>query len=249
MKNINQVVFACIDCETTGLDPEVDKIIEIGLSLFTTTSLLGVFSATINNNVQILECSSQIHGIDNTITEISPSFTHVFELFHRFFEAFSPVAIIGHSINFDLAIITHNANQASCMYDWIHQVPTLDTLKLSKAYYPSQHSFSLKNLCKYFNVQIVPTHRVLDDILATKALFLHILKQENITNISQLFLTMNTPIIIKKMPFGKYKGINLNMLPENYLRYIYNTLTMDPDLTESIHNTLITKYGNTNPSI
>ena len=62
---LKQEVFVCIDCESTGLDTEKDRIIEIAAAKFTFDGIFDKFETLINPECPIPEESFLIHKISD----------------------------------------------------------------------------------------------------------------------------------------------------------------------------------------
>ena len=58
-------VFVSIDLETTGLNPESDRIIEIGAVKFQGTRILDTFSTLVNPDRDISTFIQELTGISN----------------------------------------------------------------------------------------------------------------------------------------------------------------------------------------
>ena len=71
--------FIAIDCETTGLSPEQDKIIEISAVHFINGEPLDTFSSFVNANVYISEHVTNINHITNEMIESVPDELTVFK--------------------------------------------------------------------------------------------------------------------------------------------------------------------------
>ena len=65
-------IFTCVDCETTGLDPDTDSIIEIAVIRFSFSEVLQSFESLVNPNRPISIESQAIHHIsDEMVADIS----------------------------------------------------------------------------------------------------------------------------------------------------------------------------------
>jgi DNA polymerase-3 subunit epsilon len=69
---INKDVFFCIDCETTGLDPENEKIIEVAAVKFTFEEILETYETLIDPGVPIPDSSREIHHISDDMVKGKP---------------------------------------------------------------------------------------------------------------------------------------------------------------------------------
>ena len=61
--------FVCLDCETTGLEPTEDRLIEIGLMIFTFKEIQESYETLIDPQRPIPEVTIAIHHITDEMVE------------------------------------------------------------------------------------------------------------------------------------------------------------------------------------
>ena len=82
--NISLDTFICLDIETTGLDPGVDRIIEIGAVKFQNGEKTAAFSELINPGVPIPSDIIELTGITDKMIKSSPDIESVIAEFESF---------------------------------------------------------------------------------------------------------------------------------------------------------------------
>ena len=111
-----------IDIETTGLDPQTARVVELA-----SVRLIGgrldeteAFCRLINPGGPIPAAATDIHGIDDAAVAIAPTFAAVWLEFSR---TLNDAILIGHTVGFDLAVLKRECERAG--FAWM-QPPTLD---------------------------------------------------------------------------------------------------------------------------
>src|SRR5690554_5865757 len=89
--------FVCLDIETTGLNPETDKIIEIGALKVKDKKIVGQFNEFINPNIPLSPKIIQLTGITNDMLD---SAKEEEEVIKRFLEFVGDDILIGHNLIF-----------------------------------------------------------------------------------------------------------------------------------------------------
>lgn len=84
--------FVVLDFETTGLDPEVDRVIEIGVACFAGGALVETRNWLINPRMTISEESKAITGITDEMVADAPGFEEVWDEVRGFLDGRIPVA-------------------------------------------------------------------------------------------------------------------------------------------------------------
>jgi DNA polymerase-3 subunit epsilon len=218
--------FICLDCETTGLDLQKDKIIEIGVALFTFSEVIQEYETLVDPCCDIPEISIAIHHITAEMVAGKPK---IKEVLPQVIGMIGKEIIIGHGINFDIQMIV-NAARESGVQCLIQNNPIIDTLRLARHYGDSPTN-SLNNLALHFNVPVEETHRAMADVKINMAVFKHLVSRFQTTE--QIFKLLSQPIKMKYMPLGKYKGRPFSELPLDYLMYAAK-LDFDQDLKFTI---------------
>lgn len=167
-----------LDTETTGLDYNDDKIIEIGIVELNENVLTrNFFHEYINPEKDITVSAQKIHGISNEFLIDKPTFN---DIASKFMEFIKNDPLIIHNAEFDLNFI--NKELQNCGYENLKN-PIIDTIKLAKKEFPGQ-AVNLDSLCRKLNV--VNTRQdhhgaLLDaDLLSKVYLKLTTGKQENL---------------------------------------------------------------------
>lgn len=227
---IRQDVFVCIDCESTGLDPEKDRIVEIAAARFTFDRLLQSFESLINPECEIPQISQDIHKISADMLEGKPKIAEVLPDLLKMIEGH---VIVGHGIGFDISLIAAEAKR--------HQIPTsiekqkfIDTLRLARFYGESPIN-SLEKLREHFNIEPEGAHRAMNDVVVNIEVFKYLSKSFQTTE--QIFETLKKPIKLKAMPLGKHKGRKFDEIPLEYLLWAERK-DFDQDLLFSIRSEL-----------
>ncbi len=245
MSDLKKETFICLDCETTGLDPLKDKIIEVAVVKFTFSETLQEFDSLVDPECEIPAESLAIHHITSEMLQGKPKMKDVVA------EVLNMVGdhiIVGHGISFDVQMIATSARAAAVPVS-IQNNRLIDTLRLARAYGDSKTN-SLVMLASHFNVPIVETHRAMADVLLNIAVFKHLVARYKTTE--QIFKILSEPIRMRTMPLGKHKGRPFSELPLDYLQWA-SKMDFDQDLLFSIRLELKERksggkfFQNTNP--
>ncbi len=135
-----------LDTETTGLDFENDRIIEIGIvELIDNVLTQNYFHEYINPKMNINLSAQKIHGISNEFLTGKPTFNKIAK---RFLDFIKDDTIIIHNAEFDTNFI--NKELQNCGFNNIKN-SVVDTIKIAKKEFPGQ-TVNLDSLCKKLDV-------------------------------------------------------------------------------------------------
>lgn len=153
-----------VDIETTGFDPQIHCITEIGALKVRDGQVVERFSQLINPGVPIPKEIVELTGISDALVADMPPIEAVMPRFVDFCE---DLPLLGHNILFDYGFLKTKArNQKLSFEKW-----GVDTLMIARHFLPGLKSRSLTALCEYFNIERAAAHRAYEDAAATYKLF------------------------------------------------------------------------------
>lgn len=228
MGQINQEHFVCIDCETTGLDPKQDKIIEVAVAHFNLQEIFSTCESLIDPQCPIPETSIAIHHITQEMVTGKPT---IVAFLPEVLDLIGKRIIVGHGVGFDIEILAQAAERAGIPCTIRHNL-YLDTLRMARLYGDSPTN-SLEQLRRHFNIQPEGAHRAMSDVIVNMEVFKYLAKRYRTTQ--QLFDTLSKPVMMKTMPLGPHKGRPLKEVPIEYLIWAANK-DFDQDLLFSLRS-------------
>ena len=135
-----------LDTETTGLNFERDRIIEIGIvELVDNVLTQNYFHEYINPEIEISLSAQNVHGISNKFLIGKPTFSNVV---NKFLDFIKDDTIIIHNAMFDTNFI--NKELQNCGLNNIKN-SIIDTIKIAKKEFPGQ-TVNLDSLCKKLGI-------------------------------------------------------------------------------------------------
>lgn len=152
-----------LDLETTGLDPERDAVIEIGVVRFHGPRIEAEWSSLVNPGQPLAPLIVQLTGITDDMLAKAPRITQVLGDLQAFV---GDLPILGHNIQFDLDFLRRQGI--------FHSNEALDTFDLASVLLPSAARYGLSALASALNVPVDTKHRALDDAQTTRMVFLRL---------------------------------------------------------------------------
>ena len=151
--------FIIIDIETTGLCSDYDDIIEISALKIKDNIVIDSFSSLVKPQDEISEFITKLTGITNEMLENAPNISDVLLLFKNFV---SNDILLGYNVNFDINFLFDfylRKLNIELKNDY------MDILRLVRANLNNgeTYNFKLKNVGKYFNIDVSGIHRGLKD--------------------------------------------------------------------------------------
>ncbi len=159
-----------LDIETTGLDPERDAILEIGIVRFRGEEVLDEWHSLIDPGRPIPQKITELTGIDEAM--IKREAVSLGEGVRAADRVAGRDTIIGHNIAFDLSFFKKLkypppfSNNAS-----------MDTFELASILVPHAGRYSLGALAKDLGVELTDAHRALNDARATHQLYVKLFER------------------------------------------------------------------------
>ena len=158
-------VHVALDLETTGLDSTRHAILEVGAVRFRGDEVVDTYQTLVNPNQSIPEFIQRLTSITPARVRRAPFFSTISSELEEFLGS-DP--IIGHNIQFDIGFLAANGLPLGN--------PAYDTWDLASVFMPRSRQYSLKHLSAHFGVEHRDAHRALADAMATKEVFVRLLR-------------------------------------------------------------------------
>ncbi|MFZ3069686.1 MAG: 3'-5' exonuclease, partial [Anaerolineaceae bacterium] len=124
-----------LDIETTGLDPNLDSIIEIGAVKFTENRVESEFSTLVNPRKPISTFITNLTGISNSMVQNAPLLV---DILPEAVDFIGDAAVLGHNVAFDLSFFQKVGA--------LRSNPSIDTYELASVLMPTASRYGLSAL-------------------------------------------------------------------------------------------------------
>lgn len=185
---LNSLKFCVIDLETTGGNPDTEKIIEIGMVKIENRRISEERSFLINPQKDIPDFVQKLTGIRKADVEHSPKIEEVIDEIVQFI---GDSILVAHNTSFDIPFLNGVLKKL--------QRPTLDnkvicTNIMTKYMIPDIMSSNLNYMSSIFGIPHSQAHRAIEDARATGLLllkYMEIFETKNIRKVNQLYYPRN----------------------------------------------------------
>ena len=223
MPLLGDVPIYVVDCETTGLDPATDRLVEIaalGVEWWPLQQRIvptgSLFSTLCDPARPIPADVSAVHHL--TMRDIDAAMAPRFEVALQKIDAFLPAnaLIVAHNAEFDRSFITSLADR-----------PWLCTKRLAMHIFPNAPNHRNQTLRYWLDLKVdlggmVP-HRALADCMVTARILGALLEQYTAVHgddVDELIAFAEAPVMMQRMPFGKHAGASFDAIPTDYLEWL-----------------------------
>lgn len=159
----NSMKFISLDIETTGFDGHVDDVIEFAAAIYEDGEIVDTFETLVKPNGAVPKKILAVTGINEEKLREAPTFDEVKDKIQNYV---GDLDIIGHNIGFDLEFLAHKGIKFAG-----HKI---DTWEFACTLLPKLPYYSLGYLAKILHLPSQPSHRALDDVLASVDLFAYL---------------------------------------------------------------------------
>jgi len=170
--------FVSIDLETTGLDPSVHEIIEIGAVRFVDGLPADEFQTLIRPRYPLDPFITELTGITDADLEHAPPFD---EVAAPLLEYIGKDVLVGQNLEFDLGFLRSAGEKklGKCRDNPFLFVNrrAVDTVWLARIFWAELSGFSLKALAEAFEVTPVRAHRAKEDAYTAGSVLVEMLRR------------------------------------------------------------------------
>ncbi len=166
-RSLAETTFVVLDLETSGGSPNLGAhITEIGAVKIRGGEIIGKFQTFVNPGTPIPYFITELTGITDEMVFDSPSINETFPTLLEFLGSEHETVFVAHNAPFDLSFL--KAAAVMHEYPWPKFV-VIDTAKFARRVLSREEVADCKlgTLANFFNATVSPTHRALDDALAT----------------------------------------------------------------------------------
>ncbi|MEZ4472271.1 MAG: 3'-5' exonuclease [bacterium] len=257
---LSEALVLSIDTETTGPDPQSDRVVELGGAYLRGTERLGPgLRALVNPGIYIPAGATNVHGIRNEDIEAAPPWPEVAARFKAHLDELQPVLTGYNLLGFDAPLI--NAENRRNGLGW-ELPPALDTFVFAWYGHRELRSRKLSAICELYGVPLPAdqAHTADADSLACGWLLMGMIeaglvpddvdaafaRQREIQDLygeetrrfgRYLFPDRDSGIL--RLGLGKHTGIPLDEADEEYLNWLIGR----PDLPDEARHVLNRKLG------
>jgi DNA polymerase-3 subunit epsilon len=187
---LHDVTFCVVDLETTGTSPGECSITEVGAARYRGGELLGTFRTLVDSPSTVAPAVTAITGITDDMLRGAPPVGSVLPALAEFVGG---AVLVGHNLRFDVAFL--DAALAAGDRPAVG-LRTVDTLPLARRLLPDEApDHRLSTLATHLRLGHQPTHRALDDALATAELLHALLELAAGLGVTQLDDLLELPAV------------------------------------------------------
>ena len=166
-RTLAETTFAVLDLETSGGSPRLGAgITEIGVVRVKGGQILGTFQSFVDPGHSLPTFITELTGITDEMLISAPYIDEVLPTLFEFLGSADETVVVAHNSPFDLSFL--KAASLTHEFKWPDYV-TVDTARLARAVLDRDEIVNCKlaTLAQFFGASTSPTHRALDDALAT----------------------------------------------------------------------------------
>ena len=195
---LSDVTFVVLDLETTGTVPGQSRIIEVAAAKYRGGECLGTFQTLVNPGCGLPPFIVALTGITEALVVPAPS---IDEVLPTLLEFIGGAVLVGHNLRFDTSFL--DADLIARGRPRLANA-RVDTLTLARRLVRDEvPDCRLGTLAARFHTVVRPTHRALDDVLAT-AEVLHALFERaagyGVLALDDLLGLPSSPLALRKLP-------------------------------------------------
>lgn len=157
---IEEMPIVVFDFETTGLDAQQDRIIEIGAEKLIGFEVVETFSTLISTNVELTPHIQKLTGITPDMLIGQPSIEKILPDFFKFADG---CIMVAHNADFDLMMLKAAATRLG--YDM--DLPCFCTLKMARTFLPNLENRKLDTIARHYDLTFESRHRSSGDVRVT----------------------------------------------------------------------------------
>jgi len=158
--------YIVLDLETTGLNVEKDRILEIGAVKVVNSKVIDTFDYVIKTDIEVPEDIIKITGITQEEINQGKSISEALLQLKTFI---SNYCVIGYNImNYDARILHFECVRHNVEYPFIRIIDVLPIVRQAVQGIPS---YSLFDVAKVLNIQFQTAHRALADCLICNEIY------------------------------------------------------------------------------
>lgn len=162
--------FVVFDLETTGVNCQSDKIIEIGAVKIVQGKLCETFGTLVNPECHIPEDATRVNNITDEDVVDAPTLAQVMPDFYKFCDG---CVIVSYVIGFDFGFIDYHGKALG--YTFTNQ--TDDAFVLAKNKLKGLKNYKLVTVAKHLGVSLENAHRAVHDAVATAECMVKLLEE------------------------------------------------------------------------
>ena len=224
--------FFGFDLETTGVNPQQDRPVQISLVHADDSGYSRVLINTLCNPCMPIDPeAAKIHGISDEQIRNHPDY--LIALFN--------MQILIERMHTDEILITMNGKSFdlpmadACMgQDVLGHLPHFDVYQAACRYFPDLKVRKLGALYQHFFQEALSgAHDATVDVLASIRIAKEMSKKTHLT-IHEMVQDLHTPKPYSIMPFGKYAGTLVDDLPKSWAKFMVKQPNLSPDLKATV---------------
>jgi DNA polymerase-3 subunit epsilon len=168
---LDTLTVMVLDCETTGLNATLDRMLSLGAVRLQGARLLRheAVDVLVNPGEPIPPASTAIHGITDAMVVEAPTLAQQWPAIEPLLR---DCVVVGHNIGFDLTVLQAELQRGGI--EW-RRPPSLCTVQLAAALDPGQRDLNLEALAEIYGISVTGRHTALGDALLTAEVYLHLL--------------------------------------------------------------------------
>ncbi len=208
--------YCVFDLETTGFNPEYEKITEIAVCKVRNGEIIDEFSTFVNPEKHIPE---EVQKLTHITDDMVKDYPNIEEILPKFLEFTKGTILVAHNARFDVGFISHFAKLDKLEFKPL----VMDTLTMARELYTSVENHKLGTLAEFLGIELEGAHRAINDTRATAKVFLRMLEDAKKKGINELgYIYNNIEEEPRKLPY-----YHIILLATNYvgLKNLYKLIS------------------------